>query len=318
MRQIRPLYTIAAVIILLLLPGIARAQFAEPFTSDEGYERARSIARDSIGTDAQIIFLNSSGGTLSSIKAEYEVEEGTAFYWLYTFYSPSARKLMEIGVAKPIGLGFMTQGRSVSPPATLRPIDTARLDIGGAYAASDKLYARLQTDFEFNSYRSAHPGANPNLVTLGNVDLDSLPLEIEFDTRQSIWTLIWGGSTDSTLLCFVGARTGDVQCGQIDVTSAVPALRPGDVTVSLTVAPNPANGRTRVTIDIPNGASLRDGAKILLYDERGEVALDITESCAANGYQWGEFDAGRLPSGTYFLHAAGSNWSGIVGVVVEK
>ncbi len=120
------------------------------------------------------------------------------------------------------------------------------------------------------------------------------------------------------MTCFVSAQSGATFCRQVTLpTLSVSSQGKNLGTASLVVSPNPGGGVVRVGLDLPTGSHADGSVTMLLFDERGRQMLDLTPSLARNGYAYAEFDASGLPSGVYYCRAAGANWQGTTGIVVE-
>jgi hypothetical protein len=82
------------------------------------------------------------------------------------------------------------------------------------------------------------------------------------------------------------------------------------------VLPQPAHGVTRLLIELPAGVRREKGLRLVLYDEIGRQAIDLTESFARNDYDMAEFDAGELSPGIYQCRVEGGGRDGRLGMVV--
>lgn len=103
-----------------------------------------------------------------------------------------------------------------------------------------------------------------------------------------------------------------------DDISAVPFI--GDATTGslMRVVPHPASGLTRLIVNLPDRVKSDATARLRLYDLFGDIILDLTEAFAASGFTVAEFDATKIPSGTYYCRFVARGWSGTLGVVVVK
>lgn len=308
--------TLLLAIVLPALTVVSRAQILMPFNSNEGARAALQKAKDSIGADAHLTFVATFGNlSQGPLSLEFDLNEGAATAWAYSFHSSSAAKTATIFVVKLPLIGFNTQslGQAVPIPAQF---DNA-LDTSGAYAGSSAMIGVLKEDTAFQRYRAELPGAKPGLITLGQlVQVDSVSLPNGFPLDQPTWTVLFNGGGDSTMTCFVASRTGEHFCRRI----MLPVLgTPVDERLSsagMDVFPNPATGRTVIAVRPPNAA--RAPASVMLYDERGAMVLDLTASFNRSAHAYAEFDAATLPAGVYYCRAQGSGFSGTIGVVVGR
>ena len=120
------------------------------------------------------------------------------------------------------------------------------------------------------------------------------------------------------MTCFVASETGEVFCRRIYglPTSNVSESSASDV-ANITVAPNPASGQVTISVNGLGSAAL-SGSRLLLYNEVGQLALDLTTSFAANGYRKAVFSAAALPPGLYQCTLTGPDLARHVGVIVVE
>jgi hypothetical protein len=308
----------AAALLLLIAPA-SRAQFVtSPYLSNEGLPTGQQVARDSLGNDAR---LTSIAGVVANIDpfgtSKVTLESGKADVWVYSFYSPAKRMVIPVGVVNLAVLGFQGGGQpeSIDSVDESARRDTMLLDLTGQYASSDKVYNAIKNDTAFVRHQQEFPGFEPQFMGISNAPLDSIPTQI--DPNQPFWTVVWSGNNDSSMICFLGSKTGDEYCMRVEVPASVPRGAEGAATASLAITPNPVTGHARISVTLPQGAHVA-GSELYLFNERGDRVLDLTSSFAKNGYQYAEFDAGILPAGVYFCRAAGANWNGITSVVIQK
>ncbi len=298
--------------------AVARAQLLVPFLSKAGYRTALTKAKDSLGADARLAFVATVGSLeQSGFTLEFNLENGQATAWVYTFYSPSQSTSASLGVVQIPILGFQTQ--SIGQAIPLPPVLSLELDTTGTYVSSDRMIAQLKTDTTYSRYHMELPGAKPTFVTLGQlVQADSANLPNGYPLDEASWTLLFRGGGDSTMTCFVSSKTGAHFCRRISLPPlGVPQEAAAIGTASLTVLPNPAASWARVLVALPAGARTA-GATCGLYDERGTMVMDLSSNFAANHAAFVDVDVRGLAAGAYYCRAAGSNWVGTAGVVVEK
>jgi hypothetical protein len=305
--------------VLSLLSGYAelKAQILTPYLSKEGISAAETQAKSAIGSDAILTYIGTFGNidTLG-FQSKFNLDNGKSQIWGYVFYSPSTQQTTSIAVAK-IVIQFVPQDLGNIFPFTL---STQAVDVSQPYSNSDKLVERLKTDTAFQRYRTELKDASPDFVSYGQSIIPTgVPLPDNFPTDQPVWTVSFVGGGDSTMTCFVGAKTGVTICQRIQLpTLSVPQNGTVQGTAALTVTPNPVTGMTRVRIALPEGVHFASGAGLALYNATGAKVLDLTGSLVSNDLQFAEFDSRTLPAGIYYCRAIGSNWNGTVGVVVEK
>jgi len=306
-----------AVAVFLLVSHVAWAQLSTPYRADEGLPTGTQVAKDSLGSD---VVLTSMAATVTTLDpfgtSTVNLETGKGDLWTYDFYSPSKHKVIGVRVVNaPLLGGF--RGTGVTDSNNIGSSQTLELDMSGQYAGSDKVYDRVKTDTAFIRFRQQFPGVEPDSLMLGGRVPPSSVLS-GVDHSQPFWTIVWDRGSDSGMVCVVASKTGESFCMRSGtIQTAVPQSRGGVEAASVSVSPNPANGRVRVTVAVPPGAH-RTGSELVLYNERGDRVLDLTASFAGTGYEHAEFDGAALPEGAYFCRATGSNWSGTTSVVVTR
>jgi hypothetical protein len=313
-RLIRSAF-LASAAVLLAAPA-AWGQFVSPYNAEEGIPTATQIMKDSMAADAIMTSMFAAVSTIQPIgTSSNNLQNGKSDLWFYNAYSPSKRQIITVGlVYAPLLGGFRGSGTPMSIDS-VGVGDTVELDRSGAYAASNKIYDQVKTDTAFIRHQQQFPGFQPQYMGLSYAPAGAVPLAV--DPSQPFWTIAWAGEGDSNLVCFVASKTGEAICMRVETPASVP-MESGSVAVaSLAVTPNPASGAARVTVVAPAGAQLK-GAELVLFNERGDRVLDLTESFARSGYQYAELDGGMLPAGVYFCRAIGSNWRGVTSLVIQK
>jgi hypothetical protein len=285
----------------------------------EGIATARSIAVDTLGSDAELMYVVAFGDLQLDdppLSSTFDLSNGKSNTWAYVYRSESQNRTTVVVVVK---LLIIFQGFSLGDIPFQIPTLGSSLVTTGAYANSDTFVERLKTDSTYNKYRSDLPGALPDLISLGElIPGDSITLPGGFPLTEPTWSITWIGAGDSSMTCFVTAETGQVICRRRSVSISSVATNSSNIrgTANLIVQPNPATQMVRVTIDLPQGVRASDGIGLVLYDEAGRQVLNLTDRLAGNGSGVITFDAGNLPSGTYYIHAFGPDWTGTTGVVV--
>jgi hypothetical protein len=343
MKRLQYLFAVASLLVMALVSSSPlHAQFLQPLYVQDGVTVATDKARDTLASDAVLVYAGAFGGldvseiiglplTLNFYQdtipggivtsAKYP---GHADAWGYVFYSQSRNESVNLLVAEsPLLDGKVAMGVPVSvpiPPGLVSPLNT---DVPGF--RSDSLMMRLKRDTAYVRYHAEFSTKQPTTVTIGNVVPDSLPAG--FPTTGAIWGVNFVGTRDSTtgeeqtpgMLCFVAAESGETRCRRVAAPATL-SVGIEDATIghaSLAVAPNPATGRTRVSVDIPDGIS-PVGSQAALFDATGRKVMDLSESLAKNSYSFIEFDASTLPAGVYYCRIAGRMWNGTIGVVVGE
>jgi hypothetical protein len=139
---------------------------------------------------------------------------------------------------------------------------------------------------------------------------------------DSVYMLHVSGQFDSGLydVIVIGACGPAVTSDTATITVAPSSDVPGSVArsggASLTVIPNPANGSTRLIVELPDGVRPDRDSRLELFDLQGNRVLDLTGSFSGSGWRSAEFDAHLLPSGLYHCRLTVSQWSGTIGAVM--
>jgi hypothetical protein len=308
------------VLSMMLVGGVdLKAQIEPtPYLAKEGMQTAAKAAKDSLASDAVLIYIGTFGDfEAQGVTTKFDLNNGKASIWGYVYYSPSLDKSTTIAVVKIL---IVYQAIVVPDlPIPFPPADQS-VDVSGSYANSDKLVQRLKTDTAFTRYHAELPSARPDFVSYGSTVPDNpIPMPDGFPTDEPLWTVSFIGSGDSTMTCFVAANTGTTICQRISLPQLSVGHESDGVggTEALAVAPNPATGRTHIAVSIPSGVSAV-GAEMVLFNALGQKVLDLSESFARNGYRHAEFDASRLPAGKYFCRVTGTQWNGSIGVVIGQ
>lgn len=305
-------------ILLFASAGIeVRAQF--DFTALQGLPTAQSEAQTSLGTDAYPVLIGAPGNfEYQGFPLKFDLESGSSSVWGYVFYSPSKEEFASFIVIRVIAYQAIAIGSLPFPI----PVEIAgRLTTTGPHADSDKMLLRLENDTAYQRYRSDLPDAHPTFVSLSQlVNTDSLELPNGFPVGQSTWTMMFQGGGDSTMTCFVASETGEAFCRRIynlPTMSVDDSSEEKTTGSALSVVPNPASGQVVVEITAKEGKGLAEST-LLLYNEVGEVVLDLTEPFRENGYTGATFPASLLPNGLYHCTLVGPSIKEHVGIIVVE
>lgn len=200
----------------------------------------------------------------------------------------------------------------------------SELDVSGSYADSDDMLVRLEADTAYQRYRSQLPGSNPAFLSLSQLlNTDSVDLPNGFPIGQGTWTVVFQGGGDSSMTCFVASETGEAFCRRIyglPTSAVVEDVSRGATGTSgpkLTVQPNPASGQVVITIAGKEPNALAQST-LLLYNQAGELVLDLTESFRENQFTQATFPALLLPPGLYHCTLVGPSVQEHVGVIVVE
>lgn len=289
--------------VLFLLAGANRAT-AQAYPFKEGIAAATQKAQDTLAKDAILV----GGGTVgdldfSGINLTFDLKTGNATAWVYLFYSPSLQKSLPIAVIKllviyqAIGIGEI--------PLPIPDGLTDTLNMDGPYINSKEMVKRLETDTAYQRFRQELPDAKPSFLSVAELgDFSELPGD--FPLNQPIWSIFFTGEKDSTMSCFVGAKTGNAFCRRISIpTTAVPGSNIAGSDLGLAVLPNPANASLTVSVRLPEGKSLPADARMGLFNLRGEQVLNLTATLSQSNGMPVSFPTTALPSGNYYIRLHG-------------
>ena len=312
MRHLRTTFT-AAVFLLCLACATSYAQ--TPFESAEGIDVAMAAARDSIGQDAELVTLLSAGADPVTGGPAFNIETGKSIFWAYAFYSPSSQKGY-VHLLFQLVPGFFTGDGQVEDsvdPGTAAIIISANKQ----FSNSAQMAGRVRSNGDYQIFREDNGGIVVDIVQLvrGTGPLPGMPND--FPSDDELWLMVAHAENDTSkqLICFVATTDGQTYClteAALGVDDEVTA----DISSSMRVSPNPAVGRTRVTITAPRTGRDLHGLRLGLFDATGREVLDLTESFERTGHEHAEFDASALPAGTYFCRAVGAGFNGVIGTIV--
>lgn len=297
-----------------LLTLVVSSPAQTPFSSSTGVTRAEAALADSLGSGAVLVGIISAGIDPYTGGAAFDIETGLSTIWIFRYYSPSQDKGFDFVVLQPVPGVFTGEGASeVDPP----DVDaTKAIDTTGSFANSDRMAAAIRSNGVYQLFRQTYGSVVVPLLALARGDGSAAGLP----ANDAIWTVTFSDDDDTTrqMACFVAASTGETFCLS-NQTTGIDAARDAAAGVAaagtMTVAPNPSSGRTRVTLDLEkrqDAGAIRVG----LYDLRGALVLDLTPSFRANGGRFAELDASALPAGTYFCRASGAGAGLVVGTLV--
>lgn len=290
---------------LVILPIAAASQFTRNYFSQEEVDRATQVARDSIGLDAGLVGIATTGeidlsdiGFPTTIQG-YREADGSSPAWGYLFSTPSGDD--EIGVAV-IKL-------AIGDPVTVteRESDfetgTRDLDLSGPYAGSDSLAVALQRNDIYRDHRTEFPQMPADAVVLAwepNGSDEFLP--VEFPKNLPIWSIFFSPDelTDSSMVCFVSTGSGETFCRRFESTS-VRGSSGTDEGLRLSGAV-PAVAGEGLEVTVPSGADL---STLRLSSLDGRTLLDASSfrlsGTSASGTPLLRSELLDVPAGTYVL-----------------
>lgn len=307
-------------LVLGLLVGAhaLHAQLLAPFVSQRGLKTAFGSAQSSLGSDAVLLGVGTFGDfEYQGQSIQFSIDDGRANLWAYVFRSPGSGESKTIAV---VSLGGLVFTPFDLPDSGLDvPVDAEILDSNDTYFNSSAMVGRVTADTAYVRFRAKYPDNPPLFVTLRTYTAaDSIDLPGGFPVDQPLWTLVWLGGGDSSLVCAVASKTGETYCQRVELpASSVPDYQGVRGAAMVNVAPNPATGRVRVSLDLPEGTST-EGMTLLLFDARGEQVADLTGQFMKGDRLTLDIETAALPAGSYYLRAVGANWMGTGGVVVGK
>jgi len=294
----------------------AQLQFT-PFLATEGIPTATTKAKDTLAADAELTYIATLGdfNYNDAFTSQFDLTNGKAGAWGYVFYSPSKGQSMTFVVVKILVL-YQAFGIDLPIPIPVDLISTLNPSL--TYANSDALVTRLKTDTAFAHYRTEYPDVRPNYITLGQI-LQGDTLPNGFPADQPIWNVTFTGLKDSSMSCYVAAKTGETVCRRFTIpTSAVDGLAPTS-RAGLAIAPNPTRGATRITVHLPENMPVGRTAVLGVYNALGARVAELTPIRSESDVETAEFDTEGLPAGVYYCRVHAQGWNGTaVPLIIER
>src|SRR5688500_17490194 len=140
----RLLTNLTLALVLACVSGVMTSA-QTPFASSEGLPTAQSIAQDSLGSDAALAIIFTTGADPITGGPAFAPETGESALWAYLFYSPSSgRNYAHILFQVAPGL-FAGAGQSGEPDSAAIPLITA----SHAYSGSDQMMARIRANSDY-------------------------------------------------------------------------------------------------------------------------------------------------------------------------
>lgn len=317
-RSLRLVRLALPIALLLCGVGMAHSQLLTPFVSQGGVQAALGAAQGALGGDAALVGVGTFGNfEYQGQTVQFSTSDGKANLWAYVFRSATAGQAKTIAVVSLPIVGYTAFDLPDSGMDV--PLDAEPLSQSDAYFGSDAMVGRLATDTAYTRFRSKYSDLRPLFVTLRvYTAADSLELPGGFPIDQPLWTVVWLGEGDSNLVCAVASKTGETYCQRVELpSSAVPDHAGVRGTAAMSIMPNPATDRVRVTLDLPDGAS-HGNVSLVLYNANGRQVADLSREFNAGDGRTLDLDTSTLPAGSYYLRAIGANWVGTTGLLLEK
>ncbi|MBC8145330.1 MAG: T9SS type A sorting domain-containing protein [bacterium] len=299
---------LATVLFLFTVSDSTAQSLLRPFHLQSGYATALAKARDTLASDAYLVYAGTLGGyelDLSGVALRVNyyqdpdgaAEAGMADAWGYVFYSPSLQRNVNLVVVNTFFTGgYFATGVEINLPLPTELTDNLDLNIPGAHSSS--VIAVVRGNAIYTAYHNQYPEKQPNFVTLGI----GLPPDVDippgFAPSGPTWTYQFdGGGDTSSMVCMVSASSGAAAC-QLFAASAVPIDRDAATTLSMRALPNPSSGMLRIVLG--DDVQLRGEISMELLDARGAHVLDLAPSLRANNLQNADADVTHLAPGIYF------------------
>lgn len=207
---------LATATLLFAVATSASAQFT--FSALDGLPAAFERAKDSVGIDAEIVFIATTGEIPNSpVPIEFNFSNGRAPAWVYVFRSEQEDRVAAVFVVRVFAYqAFLLPSIPFPIPEVLQSVDTKK-----EYSDSPKMAGQLRANATFAQYRSDYPDAAPSIVGIGTLLGDNVPVPDGFPVQGSIWTVSFQGQGDSAMTCFVAAISGETFCLRRPATTSV-------------------------------------------------------------------------------------------------
>jgi hypothetical protein len=307
-------FTLLALAFVSLVGMTSTGSAQSPFASNDGIEAAEAAAKDSLGNDVVLVGLLGLGQNPITGGESFNIETGEADMWIYMYYSPTQDKGQAIPVLQLVPGIYVAAGGG--------PLDSglsAEMAIATSepFSNSPQAASAIRNNADYQIFREDNGAVLTIGATLMKATVPIPGAPDDFPANDEVWSVYFMDDVDTTksLICWVATSTGASYCMTSDVLSVREESALG-ASLEMSVAPNPAAGRSRVTINAPTTGRSLEGVRIGLFDASGREVLDLTESFAASGYRHAEFDASTIPSGSYFCRAVGGGFNGVIGTIV--
>jgi len=322
---------IALLVLIGSHPWLHAQSLTTPFYAAEGLSTAEKRARAELAGDAKLIFLGTLGDFTIPAGGTIPIDLALGFYldsmrgpglqpprypgqadaWIYLFRSADSGSTLPLIVVKVFGT-YQAQTFNGFPfPAAF---GGDALGVDEPYSGSGAMTLQLAvTDSVFRHYHAELPGSRPDLITYGQLlSLDSVQVPIDF-LNGPVWTMTFTGGADTSMTCFVSARTGSTLCRRVLLPSSVSGS-PAIDEVWVTLVPNPSDDHVRVCVRPP--ANVRGGPiELCVVDARGERVMTIPCGMSTRPLDV-EIATTDLASGVYFVTVDGGAWHGAAGLIV--
>ncbi len=302
----------------------ASAQFIEPYQSQDEIDAAVQVAKDSIGADAILIGIATTGeidlapvglpGTVDG----FDSEDGSSSVWGYQFTNGDESR--DVGVVV-INFGILPQVIRTEE-GNIYDVQGDELDLSGAFSDSDKFAEQLSANGVYQEFVGDYPDLVADAVVLAwEPDDADLFLPGDFPRNLPLWSIFYNtdawGDGDSSLVCFTASGTGQTLCFRSSVSSVFsPSYR--GTTTSLRLAENPvqsaSNGVLSATIVPGVGRTLRT---VQLVDLSGRSVAEITLSAQQQGERVVELPVSNLADGHYLLVVSDDIGTAVESVLLQ-
>lgn len=253
-------------------------------------------------TDTYLTTIVTVNGTiptpLTPIKLQYSFEDGKNLSWLYLYYSPSQTRFYLYAVTRLNVLGNITNSAfEVDPTLVDLDFETAsKKDLPNTFLASSSIITRLQTNAEFNKFRTDYPDTAPNYVALLKLEDEAADDFPELNGTDPYWLVSYQNmdNLDASMTCFVNSENQDVLCVRFsDITSVE---EQSSMNSKMVVAPNPVIGNT-AAVQLPG---LHPNGTLYLYNSIGEVVGNFSGYLRTSQLSI-PISVSGLPSGMYYV-----------------
>lgn len=235
---------------------------------------------------------------LTPINLQYSFEDGKNLSWLYLYYSPSQTRFYLYAVTRLNVFGNITNTAfDVDPNLVDLDFETAsKKELPNTFLATSSIITRLQTNAEFNKFRTDYPDTAPNYIALLKLEDEAANDFPQLNGTDPYWLVSYQNlnNLDASMTCFVNSENQDVLCVRFtDITSVE---EQSSVNSKMVVAPNPVIGNT-AAVQLP---SLHPNGTLYLYNSIGEVVGNLSGFLRTSQLTI-PISVSGLPSGMYYV-----------------
>ncbi len=213
----------AALFLLTLSVPVATAQFATPYLAADEIERSTGVATDSIGAEARLVGIATTGEIDLSesgfpiVLDGFDAADGTSSAWGYLFTDATGDEQIGVGVVRfAIGDPFILADREGEFENGF-----VALDMSGEFAGSERFAAQVVADDVYKAHRADYPEMLADAIVFAwNPDGADEFLPDGFPRDLPIWSIFFSPDalTDSSMVCFVASGTGQTVCLRFSTT----------------------------------------------------------------------------------------------------